>query len=119
MDAFVVHKATTDMIELARKGEPSLLEIRTYRYRGHSMSDPAKYRTKDELDRHKEDDPVLRVKAYILENKLEEGDRLEEIDEEVKAEVMESVTFAEESPLPALETIWEDIYVQDDYPFIR
>ncbi len=118
MNTFAMVKAFQDVVELARKGEPSLLEVRTYRYRGHSMSDPAKYRTAEELEARKEKDPILQLKAYLLDQKMSTIDKLDEIDEEVKQEVMDSVEFAENSPYPPLETIYEDIYVQEDYPFL-
>ncbi|MEM6647987.1 MAG: pyruvate dehydrogenase (acetyl-transferring) E1 component subunit alpha [Bacteroidota bacterium] len=118
MDVFDVYAAMKDYIEKARNGEPSLLEIRTYRYRGHSMSDPQKYRTKEELDSKKEIDPIIRLKAYILEHDLSDNDALDVIDDEVKAEVMASVEFAENSPFPDESTIYEDIYTQKDYPFL-
>ena len=101
-----------------RKGEPSLLEIRTYRYRGHSMSDPAKYRTAEELEARKEKDPILQLKHYLLESEGRDLKELDAIDEEVKQEVMDSVEFAENSPFPPLETIYEDVYVEDDFPFL-
>ena len=82
------------------------------------MSDPGNYRTKEEMDAKKDEDPILRLKAYILENKLSDIDALDAIDDKVKAEVMESVEFAENSPFPDLDTIYEDIYTQDDYPFL-
>jgi pyruvate dehydrogenase E1 component alpha subunit len=118
MNTFAMVKAFQDVVELARKGEPSLLEVRTYRYRGHSMSDPAKYRTAEELEARKEKDPILQLKAHLLENEGADLDELDKIDEEVKQEVLDSVEFAENSPLPPLETIYEDIYVQEDYPFL-
>ena len=118
MDVLSVYKAMQDHIALARDYKPSLMEIRTYRYRGHSMSDPGNYRTKEELDTKKDEDPILRLKAYLLEKKISTNEALDEIDEKVKAEVKESVDFAENSPFPALETIYEDIYTQDDYPFL-
>jgi len=118
MDVFSVNKAMQDHIAMARENKPSLIEIRTYRYRGHSMSDPGNYRTKEEMDAKKDEDPILRLKAYILENKLSDIDALDAIDDKVKAEVMESVEFAENSPFPDLDTIYEDIYTQEDYPFL-
>lgn len=118
MDVFNVYKAMRDHVAMAREGKPSLLEIRTYRYRGHSMSDPQKYRTKEELDGKKDSDPILKLKAYILEKGLADNDALDKIDDAVKQTVMESVEFAENSPFPSLETIYEDIYTQDDYPFL-
>ena len=118
LDVFSVYKGMQEHIAEARKGNPSLIEIRTYRYRGHSMSDPQKYRTKEELESKKQEDPILRLKAYIYEHKLADNDVLDKIDEEVKKEVMDSVEFAENSPFPDLETIYEDIYTQEDYPFL-
>ena len=118
MDVFAVNKAMQDHIALARQYKPSLIEIRTYRYRGHSMSDPGNYRTKEELDSKKDEDPILRLKAYILEHELASNEALDKIDDKVKAEVMESVEFAENSPFPDLDTIYEDIYTQENYPFL-
>ena len=118
MDVFSVYKAMQDHLALARENKPSLMEIRTYRYRGHSMSDPGTYRTKEEMDAKKDEDPILRLKAYLIENKLSTNEALDVIDEKVKKEVMESVEFAENSPFPDLDTIYEDIYTQKDYPFL-
>jgi pyruvate dehydrogenase E1 component alpha subunit len=103
---------------MARNFQPSLLEMRTYRYRGHSMSDPQKYRTKEEMDRKKDQDPVIRMKAYILEHELSDDAQLDAIDEDVKNEVKASVEFAESSPAPDLEAIYENIYEEDDYPYL-
>ncbi len=119
MDVFDCYRAFRDHIAMARDNQPSLLEVRTYRYRGHSMSDPGKYRTKEELDSRKDMDPILRLKAYLLEAKLSTLDVLDKIDDEVKEEVRKSVEFAESSPFPPLESIYEDIYVQTDYPFLK
>lgn len=118
MDVFSVLKAFRDHVEMARNGKPSLLEVRTYRYRGHSMSDPGKYRTKEELEQKKNEDPIFRLKAYILDKQLASNEALDQIDEEVKQEVMDSVDFAEESEFPPIETAYEDVYVQKDYPFL-
>ncbi|QXD16380.1 pyruvate dehydrogenase (acetyl-transferring) E1 component subunit alpha [Rhodocaloribacter litoris] len=118
MDVFAVCKAIQDHAELARRFKPSILEIRTYRYRGHSMSDPGKYRTKEELERKKQEDPIIRLKAYIRQHEIASNEDLDRIDEEVKEEVMRAVEFAENSPLPPLETIYEDVYTQEDYPFL-
>jgi pyruvate dehydrogenase E1 component alpha subunit len=118
MDVFTVAKAMMDHVALAREGEPSFIDMRTYRYRGHSMSDPQKYRTKEELEERKNEDPILRLKGYILDKKFADNDVLDKIDDEVKQEVMDSVEFSENSPEPDLETIYEDVYVQKDYPFL-
>ena len=118
MDVFSVYQAMKEHVAMARKNQPSLMEIRTYRYRGHSMSDPQKYRTKEELDAKKNEDPILRLKAYLLENKMTTNPDLDKIDQEVKQEVHDSVDFAENSPFPDLDTIYEDVYTQADYPFL-
>lgn len=119
MDVLTVTKALRDAAKLARAGKPVLVEMRTYRYRGHSMSDPQNYRTKEELDAKKEEDPILRLKAYLLEHKLSTNDALDAVDEEVKAEVLDAVDFADASPLPELQDAYADVYVQADYPFLK
>jgi pyruvate dehydrogenase E1 component alpha subunit len=115
-----VHDAFSAAAVKARKGEgPTLLELRTYRYKGHSMSDPAKYRTKEELEAYKKRDPIEQVRDSILNNKLATEQDLEAIDEKVKAVVEESVKFAEDSPFPHESESMKDIYKQHDYPFIE
>ena len=114
-----VHNAVAEAADRARAGEgPTLLEFRTYRYKGHSMSDPAKYRTKEELEDYKGRDSIESVKATILKNKWATEEELEEIDEQVKQRVAESVKFAEESPYPEPSELYTDIYVESDYPYI-
>ncbi|MCA0267634.1 MAG: pyruvate dehydrogenase (acetyl-transferring) E1 component subunit alpha [Bacteroidetes bacterium] len=119
MDVLTVTKALRDAAVLARSGRPVLVEMRTYRYRGHSMSDPQNYRTKEELDAKKGEDPILRLKAYLLEHQLSTNEVLDAIDEEVKAEVLDAVDFADNSPLPELKDAYDDVYVQEDYPFLK
>jgi len=119
MQPETVHEAMADAVERARKGEgPTLLEIRTYRYRGHSMSDPAKYRTKEEVEEYKKKDPLERVKATMLEKKYANEAWFDEIEQKIEAIVNDSVEFSENSPWPTPESLWEDVYVQQDYPFI-
>jgi pyruvate dehydrogenase E1 component alpha subunit len=114
-----VHLAVERAAERARNGEgPTLLEFRTYRYKGHSMSDPAKYRTKEELEEYKAKDPIEQVRATILENKYATEQELEAIDKKIKAIVEESVKFAEESPFPSEDEAFKDVYVEPNYPFI-
>ncbi len=114
-----VHLAVERAAERARKGGgPTLLEFRTYRYKGHSMSDPAKYRTKEELEEYKAQDPIEQVKDTILTNKYATAEELEKIDKQVKAEVEVSVKFAEESPYPDASEAYTDVYVEPNYPFI-
>ncbi len=118
MDVFAVTKAMQDHAKLAREGKPSMLEIRTYRYRGHSMSDPQKYRTKEELEAKQNEDPIIRLKKYIIDNGISGADALDAMDDEVKQEVLDSVDFADNSPVPDLSTIYEDVYEEDDYPYL-
>ena len=119
MDVIAVHNAMDEAVQRARAGEgPTFLEIRTYRYKGHSMSDPAKYRTKEELEEYKGRDPLLSIKAAIVESKYADEAWFAEVDAEVKKVVEESVKFAEESPYPDASEIYKDVYVQEDYPFI-
>ena len=102
-----------------KENGPTLLDVRTYRYKGHSMSDPQKYRTKDEVAEYQAQDPIEKVKKTILDNKLATAKQLETIDQKVKDIVAESVQFAEESPVPKAEELYQDVYTQTDYPFIR
>ncbi|MEY4110295.1 MAG: pyruvate dehydrogenase (acetyl-transferring) component subunit alpha [Bacteroidota bacterium] len=114
-----VHEAIESAADRARKGEgPTLLEMKTYRYRGHSMSDPAKYRTKEEVDEYKSKDPIEQVLSTIFKNKWMTEADVEAVEARVKALVDESVQFAEESPFPEPHELYEDVYVQTDYPYI-
>src|SRR3954471_12929717 len=85
---------------------PAFVEVRTYRYRGHSMSDPASYRTKDELEKYRLDDPILRLRAQLTREGKLSNEQFDEIDREAKAAAMASVKFAEESPEPSLEELY-------------
>lgn len=119
MSCEAVHEAVERAVRRAReKGGPTFLEIKTYRYRGHSMSDPAKYRSKEELEEYREKDPITVVLNKIKENNWATEEEIEAIQDKVKHEVEESVKFAEESPWPDDSEVFKDIYVEDDYPFI-
>ena len=100
-------------MERARSGEgPYILEVKTYRYRGHSMSDPAKYRTKEEVDEVKKTrDPIEHVKMLLEQAKATE-DEIKAIDAEIKAIVAEAVQFAQESPEPDPSELYTDVYVE-------
>jgi pyruvate dehydrogenase E1 component alpha subunit len=114
-----VHQAVARAAKRARTGEgPTLLEFRTYRYKGHSMSDPQKYRTKDEVEEYKQRDPVEVVRKTILDKKMATEKDLAAIDKKVVAQVEESVKFAEESAFPDPAEAMTDIYHEPDYPFI-
>jgi len=120
MDPVAVHNAMDEAVQRARAGEgPTFLEMRTYRYKGHSMSDPQKYRTKEELESYKAKDPIDAVRATILEKKYADEAWFDQMDEKIKAEVDESVRFAEESPWPEASELYTDVYVEPNYPFIR
>ncbi len=119
MSPETVHDAVSRAVKRAReKGGPTLLEIKTYRYKGHSMSDPAKYRTKEEMEEYKLKDPVETMLVKLKNEYSINDDEINAITERVKIEVDESVKFAEESPWPDISEVYKDIYVQQDYPFI-
>ena len=114
-----VAEALAEAIEHARKGNgPSFLEIRTYRYRGHSMSDAQHYRTKAEVAEKQKEDPILYVKNVILTKKYASQAQLNEIDKRVKEKVAECEKFAEESPYPDINLMYDSVYEQKDYPFL-
>ncbi len=120
MDVEVVHKELAAAAEHCRSGKgPMFLEIRTYRYKGHSMSDPAKYRTKDEEKEYKEKDPINIIESKLLQKKYATSEDIANIKEQVKKEIDAAVQFAEESPFPPVEEIYTDNYEQEDYPFIK
>ncbi|MBR9843025.1 MAG: pyruvate dehydrogenase (acetyl-transferring) E1 component subunit alpha [Rhodobacteraceae bacterium] len=112
MDVLAVKEAGERAVAHCRKGKgPYILEIKTYRYRGHSMSDPAKYRTREEVQKMREErDAIDHVRQLLIEGKHASEDDLKAIDKEIKAVVNASADFAKESPLPALEELWTDIY---------
>src|SRR4249919_2707550 len=115
-----VHEAVTRAVKRAReKGGPTLLEIKTYRYKGHSMSDPQKYRTKEEVEEYKERDPIAQVTDTILTKKYATQADLDAINKRVADTVAASVKFAEESPIPSDDEVYKDIYIDKNYPFIK
>jgi pyruvate dehydrogenase E1 component alpha subunit len=115
-----VHDAIFEAAERGRRGDgPTLLDIRTYRYKGHSMSDPQKYRTKEEVSDWMEQDPIEHCLQVIKENSWLSEKEIEDISIWVKKEVDESVEFAENSPYPEAHELYEDVYVQTDYPYIK
>ncbi len=119
MSCEAVHKSLDKAVKRARKGDgPTLLDVKTYRYRGHSMSDPAKYRTKEEVKKYKEKDPINQVLNTIEDKKYASKEEIEAIKSRVDAEVDEAVKYAEDSPFPDDDELLKDIYVEDDYPFI-
>lgn len=114
-----VHNSVNRAVKRAREGGgPTFLEMKTYRFKGHSMSDPAKYRTKDEEADYKDQDPINYVKNLLLENGMQTEEEIKEIQNRVKEVVADCVDFAENSPWPEDSELLKDIYVQKDYPFI-
>jgi pyruvate dehydrogenase E1 component alpha subunit len=112
MDVFAVEAAARQALDYVRSGSgPYILEVMTYRYRGHSMSDPAKYRTKDEVSTFKDTrDPITAVKNMLQEQGVSEDD-LKEIDKEIKGIVKDAADFAQESPEPEIAELWTDVLV--------
>ncbi|MEK9613706.1 MAG: pyruvate dehydrogenase (acetyl-transferring) E1 component subunit alpha, partial [Flavobacteriaceae bacterium] len=120
MDPVAVAKTMDKAISLARDGGgPSFIEMKTYRYRGHSMSDAQHYRTKEEVEEYKKIDPITQVKEVILNKKYATQDDLDKIDKSVKERVAECEKFAESSPYPDLNVMYDAVYEQRDYPFIK
>jgi len=112
MDVLKVYEEVTEAIKRAKKeSEPTFLEIKTYRYKGHSMSDPATYRTKEELQEYKDQDPILILKEALKEAGMLTDDEFLELDKEAKNIAKESAEFAEKSPEPELKTLYEDVLV--------
>ena len=119
MNVEAIHEAVSRAAERARRGDgPTFLEFKTYRYRGHSMSDPQKYRTKEEVEQWRMRDPIEQVKHTILTNNIANEEDLAAIDAKIKITVEEAVKFAEESPWPDGMNAYKEVYVQEDYPFI-
>jgi len=119
MQCETVHEAIAEAVDRARNGNgPTFLEIRTYRYRGHSMSDPAKYRTKEEVEGFKQKDPIEIVKATLLKNNYANEKWFDEMEAKIEAIVLDSVDFAETSAYPQESAIYEDVYSEPNYPFI-
>jgi pyruvate dehydrogenase E1 component alpha subunit len=112
MNVLTVYDATRRAADRARKGgHPTLLEVRTYRYMGHSMSDPLHgvYRTKDEVEEQRKKDPITQLAEKLKEEKVIDQARLDAIDAEIHAEVEEAVKFADESPDPDLAELYTDV----------
>jgi pyruvate dehydrogenase E1 component alpha subunit len=114
-----VAEAVSEAVDRARRGDgPTFLEMKTYRYRGHSMSDAQHYRTKDEVAEYKKIDPITQVKETLLEKKFATEEEISEMDKRVKELVKECEKFAEESPYPPKSLMYDVVYEQEDYPFL-
>ena len=119
MTAESVHEGVSRAVKRAReKGGPTLLEIKTYRYKGHSISDPQKYRTKEEVEEYKGRDPITSLLQTIKKNNFATDEELNAINQRVDEAVTECVRFAEESPWPSDDEVLKDVYVDQNYPFI-
>lgn len=120
MSVEACHEAFEDAMGRARNKEgPTLLEINTYRYKGHSASDPATYRTKDELEYYQSQDPIEKVRKTIKDRKHLSKEKMDEMEKKVVDRIKEAIEFADNSDRPDPEELYDDIYTQEDYPFIR
>ena len=116
MDLLAVRNAVTEAIDRARtEKRPTLLEAETYRYRGHSMSDPGKYRTKEEVEEMMKSDPILLWGKRLMEQERFSQADLDAVDKEVLGQMEETVAFVEASPDPPVESMYEDVYVRSPY----
>jgi len=115
MDVFSVYEKMKEIADDVRENSvPWFVEIRTYRYRGHSMSDPQKYRTKEELEEYQRIDPILRLKSYLLSNDISTEDALKVVEDKVEQEVLDAVKFADESPFPEEKELYEDMFDEEN-----
>jgi len=120
MDPVKVAEAIDECVKHARDGKgPSLLDVKTYRYRGHSMSDAQQYRTKEEVEEYKKIDPISQVEKIIISKKFGTKSEIEKIDKKVKAIITDCEEFAESSPFPDKSLMYDVVYEQKDYPFIK
>ena len=120
MEPEAVHEALEKAAKHIRSGKgPYFLEIKTYRYKGHSVSDPAKYRSKDELNEYKDQDPVKMTEAKMLDQKIATEAEIKAIKDMIKKEIDEAIEFAEASDYPDPSALYEDNYLQEDYPFLK
>jgi len=118
MSPETVHESVARAVKRAREGDgPTLIELKTYRYKGHSVSDPQKYRSKEEVEEYKSQDPINKVMHSILENKYATQEELNVIDARIANRVEECVKFAEESPWPDDSELMKDVYMDANYPF--
>ncbi len=120
MELLTVRAALAEAVERARKEKgPTLVEVETYRYRGHSMSDPGKYRSKEEVEEMMRHDPILLFAEILKKQHGVDAAELEAIDKDVQAQVAEAVRFADQSPWPSVDTLFEDVYVRSPYIHAR
>lgn len=119
MDVLSVYEKMKEVAEDVRKNsEPWFVEIRTYRYRGHSMSDPQKYRTKEELEHYRKNDPIILFKKYLMDNKVADEDEIVKIEDKVEQEVLDAIEFADKADFPEESELYEDTFI-DDEPYFH
>ncbi len=119
MDPEKVHEALEKAAQYIRSGKgPYFLELKTYRYKGHSVSDPARYRSKEEVQAYRERDPVKLLEGRLLDEKIATEDEVKAIKAEIKQIIEEAAAFAENSNYPDPSELYTDNYVQEDFPFI-
>ncbi len=119
MDPVAVHEALKRAADHIRSGKgPYFLEIKTYRYRGHSVSDPGNYRTKEELNAYKDRDPIKELEGKMIDDKIASEAEVKSIKDKIAAEIEDAVKFADESDFPLGSELYDHNYVQEDYPFI-
>ncbi len=117
MDVLAVREATQRAVERARKSYlPTLLEVRTYRFMGHSMSDPGNYRTRAEIEKHQERDPIKLFTSSLKEAKVLDDKTIEQMEQQIREEVEHAVRFADESPEPDPGELYTDIYANPITP---
>jgi len=115
MDVMGVREKALEVIEKVRSGDgPYFLEIVTYRYRGHSMGDPERYRQSEEVKRWQENDPIGIYHKYLIDHKIATQEELDELDKRIESDVESAVQFAESSPEPEPEALFEHVYVEED-----
>ncbi len=117
MDVLEVYRGVKTSVDEAREGHPSFLEIRTYRFRGHSMSDPihSHYRTKDEVDQHRERDPIVNLSRLLVEREILTEAEIKAVDKEVTSAMKAAMDEAEKSPEPSPESVYDYVYKDDPY----
>lgn len=120
MNPIKIAKAVHEALDRARNGKgPTFLELKTYRFRGHSMSDSEPYRNKEEIEKYKKKDPILLIKTHLLFNKWANEETFKIIEEEVKKSIEECVDFAENSDFPPIKNMYQMVYDTDHYPFLN
>lgn len=112
MDVLTVYESVKTAVNRAREeSEPYFMEIRTYRYKGHSASDPGKYRTKEEVEKYRGRDPIITLKEMMIKEELLSDEEYESLDDGAVKAAEKAADFAEKSPVPAPETLYEDLWV--------